>query len=114
MSDKEYLYAWKNEDMMDLKGIEREAFRKADELNDKLIDAKTILEEISYDWDEFISFLEDERISKYCEFKGIDTIEFNEELLEAIVKTLRESLNNANKAIGYNSKKIKINRAIEG
>ena len=47
MSDKEYLYAWKNEDMMDLKGIVREAFRKADELYDKLIDAKTILEEIS-------------------------------------------------------------------
>ena len=88
--------------------------KKAVELNDKLIDAKTILEEIAFDWEEFIKFLEDERISKYCEFKGQDTIPFNEELLSAIVFTLKDSLSNANKAIGYNSKKIKINRVIDG
>lgn len=113
MSDKT-LYDFENEDLSEYKTIERDAFKKAVELNDKLIDAKTILEEIAFDWEEFIKFLEDERISKYCEFKGQDTIPFNEELLSAIVFTLKDSLSNANKAIGYNSKKIKINRVIDG
>ena len=113
MSDKT-LYDFENENMDDYELIERKAFRKAVELNDKLIDAKTILEEISYDWDEYIKFLEDERISKYCEFKCQETIDFDEDLLNAIAQTLKQSLNNTNKAIGYNSKKIKINRVIDG
>ncbi len=113
MSDKT-LYDFENENMEDYELIERKAFRKAVELNDKLIDAKTILEEITYDWDEYIKFLEDERISKYCEFKCQETIDFDEELLNAIAHTLKQSLNNTNKAIAYNSKKIKINRVIDG
>lgn len=113
MSEKT-LYDFENESMNDYKIIEKDAFRKAVELNDKLIDAKTILEEISYDWDEYIEFLEGKGISKYCEFKGQETIDFDMELLNAIVQTLKQSLNNANKAMGYNSKKIKINRAIDG
>ena len=108
------LYDFENEDLSDYENIEKEAFKKAVELNDKLIDAKTILEEISYDWDEYINFLEDEKISKYCEFKGQETIDFDEELLNAIVQTLRESLININRATGYNPKKIKINRVIDG
>ena len=102
MCDKN-LYDFENENMDDYKPIEKQAFKKAVELNDKLIDAKTILEEISYDWEEYITFLEDKKISKYCEFKGQDTIEFNEELLNAVVITLKQSLNNTNKAINYNS-----------
>ena len=113
MSDKT-LYDFENENMDDYELIERKAFRKAVELNDKLIDAKTILEEITYDWDEYIKFLEDERISKYCEFKCQETIDFDEDLLNAIAQTLKQSLNNTNKAIAYNSKKIKINRVIDG
>ena len=113
MSDKT-LYDFENENMDGYELIEKKAFRKAVELNDKLIDAKTILEEISYDWDEYINFLEDERISKYCEFKCQETIDFDEELLNAIAQTLKQSLNNTNKAIVYNSKKIKINRVIDG
>ena len=113
MSDKT-LYDFENEDTSDFKTIEKDTLKKAVELNDKFLDAKTILEEISYDWEQFIQFLEDEKISKYCEFKGQDTIQFNEELLNAIVKTLRESLSNTNKAVGFNSKKIKINRVIDG
>ena len=113
MSDKT-LYDFENEDMSDFETIEKDAFKKAVKLNDKLLDAKTILEEIAYDWDEYINFLEDKRISKYCEFKGQDTIQFNEELINAIVATLKESLSNTNKAIGFNSKKIKINRVIDG
>ena len=108
------LYDFENESTDDFKSIEKEALKKAVSLNDKLIDAKTMLEEISYDWEEFINFLEDERISKYCQFKGIDTIAFNEELLAAIVATLRESLQNVKEEVGYNPKKIKITRAIEG
>lgn len=108
------LYDFEKQNLSDYKSIERQAFRKAVEINDKFIDVKTLLEEISYDWNEFIDFLEDERISKYCEFKGRETITFDEELLNAIVRTLRESLNNTNKAIDYNSKKIKINRVIDG
>ena len=113
MSEKT-LYDFENEDMSDFKTIEKDAFRKAVELNDKLLDAKTILEEITYDWEEYIKFLEDKKISKYCEFKGQDTIPFDEELINAIVKTLSESLSNANRAVGFNSKKIKINRVIDG
>ena len=37
-----------------------------------------------------------------------------EELKMAIVTTLKDSLNNTNRAINYNSKKIKINRVISG
>ena len=113
MSDKT-LYDFENENLNDYSPIEKQAFKKAVELNDKLIDAKTILEEISYDWEEYIKFLEDKRISKYCEFKGQDTIEFDKDLLNAVVITLKQSLNNTTKAINYNSKKIKINRVIDG
>ena len=113
MCDKT-LYDFEKQDMTDYKSIERQALRKASELNDKLIDVKTLLEEVTYDWDEFITFLEDENISKYAEFKGRETIDFDEELKKAIVTTLKDSLNNTNKAINYNSKKIKINRVISG
>ena len=108
------LYDFENQSLSDYKPIERQTLRKASELNDKLIDLKTLLEDISYDWGDFIDFLESERISIYCEFKGQETIDFDEELLNAIVKTLRQSLINTNKAIDYNSKKIKINRVIDG
>ena len=114
MSEKRYLYEWENSDLNDLNETEKESFKKAVELNDKLIDAKTILDEISYDWEEYMQYLEDEQISKICEFHGKETIEFNDELLKAIVTTLKESLNNTQKAFNYNSKKIKINRVIDG
>ena len=62
------LYDFENEDMSDFKTIEKDAFKKAVELNNKLLDAKTILEEITYDWEEYINFLEDKGISQYYEF----------------------------------------------
>ena len=113
MSD-ESLYEWENKDTSDLNNIEKEALNKAIELNDKFLDAKTILDELSYEWKEYMDFLEEERISKICEFYGNDTIPFNEDLLEAIVETLKKSLNNTKDAIDYNSKKIKINQIIKG
>ena len=114
MNEKTYLYEWEKEDLENLTGIEKESFEKANGINDKLIDAKTLLEEITNDWEEYITFLEDKKISKYCEFKGDKTIPFNEELLKSIVTTLKHSLNDTNKAVNYNSKKIKINRVING
>ena len=111
---KTNLYEWENSDLSDLKSIEKDSLKKAVELNDKLIDAKTILDEIAYDWKEYMDFLENERISKKCEFYGKSIIPFNEELLNAIVNTLKESLNNAHKSFDYNSKKIGINTVIDG
>ena len=113
MSDKT-LYDFENENMDDYEPIEKKAFRKAVELNDKLIDAKTILEEISYDWDEYINFLEDERISRVCEFRGGQCIDFDDELINAIVNTLKKSLNDTNKSLNYNHKKIALNRVLDG
>ena len=114
MSEKTYLYNWEKEDLENLKNIEVESFKKASELNDKILDAKTLLDEISYEWKEYMQFLEDERISKICEFRGKDTIEFDEELLQSIVNTLKKSLNDVHKSVNYNSKKIGINRVIDG
>ena len=111
---KTYLYEWGNEDLENLSKIEKEAFRKADELNDRILDLKIMIDDMNEGWDEYIQFLEKERISKYCEFKCQETIEFDEEVLRSIVNTLKKSLTDTNKSINYNSKKIKINRAIEG
>ena len=66
------------------------------------------------DWDEYLKFLEEKKISKICEFRGETCIDFNEELLAAIVNTLKNSINDTNKSIKYNSKKIAINRVING
>ena len=41
-------------------------------------------------------------------------IEFDEELLQSIVNTLKKSLNDVHKSVNYNSKKIGINRVIDG
>lgn len=113
MSEKT-LYDFENQDLSDYEFIEREAFRKAVELNDLLIDAKTILDEMTYEWNEYIDFLEEKNISKYCEFKCREMIPFDEELKRAIVNTLKKSLTDAQKAVDYNYKKIKINRVIDG
>lgn len=114
MNEKTFLYEWTSQDLKDLKPIEKIAFRKADNLNDKILDLKILLDEITEDWDEYMQFLEDERISKLCEFHCQECIEFDEELLRAIVTTLKKSLNDVNKSISYNTKKIKINQVIDG
>lgn len=114
MSEKTYLYEWQKDDLKDLKEIEKQAFRKADELNDKLLDIKIFMDEICEDWDEFKQFLEDERISKICEFRCGECIEFDEELLNSIVNTLKKSLNDTQKSLNYNSKKIDLSLVING
>ena len=42
MAEKTYLYEW---DENDLKDIEKEAFKKANELNDKILDVKIFIDE---------------------------------------------------------------------
>ena len=66
MAPKKFLYEFQSSDLKDFEGIERDAFRKADELNDKILDLKIMIDEINEEWEEYIQFLEDERISKYC------------------------------------------------
>ena len=114
MAGKTYLYEWENDDLNNLEDMEKEAFKKADNLNDKILDLKIFIDEINEEWDDYLKFLEDNKISKVCEFRGGNCIDFDEELLNAIVTTLKKSLNDTNKSINYNSKKIKINRVING
>lgn len=114
MSSKKYLNEWDVSEIAELKSIEKQSYEKAVELNNKLNDAEQALNALTAEWKEYMQFLEDERISKICKFYGKDTIAFNEELLNTIVNTLKESLNNTHKAVDYNSKKIGINRVIDG
>lgn len=114
MSDKTFLYSWQRQDLEDMTAIERECFRRADELNDKMLDAKILLDEITEDWQEYLKFLEEKKVSKICEFRGGECIEFDDELRHAIVNTLKNSLNDTQKAVNYNHKKIALNRVIDG
>lgn len=114
MAKKTYLYEWQRKDMENLEDIEIKAFKKADELNDKILDLKILIDEINYDWDEYLRFLERERISRIHEFRGGECIEFSDELLNSIVNTLKNSLNDTKNEINYNSKKIDLDRIING
>lgn len=114
MAEKTFLYEWQANDLENLSDIEKDAFKKADALNDKILDLKILIDEINYDWDEFLRFLEKEKISKICEFRGGECIEFSDELLAAIAETLKKSLNDTKNEINYNSKKIDLDRTING
>lgn len=114
MVGKTYLYEWQRNDLEELTDIEIKAFKKADKLNDKILDLKILIEEINYNWDEYLEFLEKERISKIHEFRGGECIEFSDELLNAIANTLKKSLNDTKNEISYNSKKIDLSRIIDG
>lgn len=114
MTEKDYIYEYSREELKDLEEIELGAFKKASELNDKLLDVKIMVDEIDEDWRDFIRFLEDEDISRVTEFRGGKCIDFDEELLNAIVTTLKKSLDDTHKSMNYNLKKISLERVIEG
>jgi hypothetical protein len=114
MSEKTYIYEYTQDEVNDLSDIEQKTLEMASELNDKVLDLKFFIDEIDHDWVEFLEFLENEKISKVHEFRGGKCIDFDEELLNAIVNTLKKSLNDTNKSINYNSKKIGLNRVIDG
>ncbi|MBR4448465.1 hypothetical protein [Methanobrevibacter sp.] len=114
MTEKTYIYEYSQKELNDLEDIELKSIKKASELNDKLLDVKILIDEIDYDWKEFIDFLEHEKISKVTEFRGEECIDFNEELLNAIINTLKKSLDDAHKSMNYNSKKISLNLVLDG
>ena len=114
MSEKTYIYEYDQKELDELSDIELKALKKASRLNDKMLDLKFLIDEIDYDWKEYIDFLEDEKISRVCEFRGGQCIDFDDELINAIVNTLKKSLNDTNKSINYNSKKIALNRVLDG
>ena len=114
ITEKTYIYEYGKEELKDMEDIELKSFKKASELNDKLLDIKILIDEIDDDWREFIGFLEDEKISKVHEFRGGKCIDFDEELLNAIITTLKKSLDDTHKSMNYNQKKISLYRVIEG
>lgn len=114
MAEKTFLYEWSPQEIENMSDIEKEAFKKADELNDKLLDIKILMDEVNDEWRSYLTYLEDRKISKIHEFRGGECIEFDEELLNSIVNTLKKSLNDTKNSINYNSKKINLNRVIEG
>lgn len=114
MAQKTLLYEWQAKDLENFTDIEKDAFKKADALNDMILDLKILIDEINCEWDGFLHFLEKERISKICEFRGGECVEFSDELLEAIAETLKRSLNDTKNEINYNSKKIDLDRIING
>ena len=114
MSQKTFLYEYSKEDFENLESIEKEAFKKADELNDKLLDVKILMDEITEEWNEYLKYLENKKISKIHEFRGGTCIEFDDELRNAIVNTLKKSLTDTQKSVNYNTKKIGLNRVING
>ncbi len=114
MARKTYLYEWQKEEFENLTDIEKEAFKKADRLNDMMLDIKILMDEIDDEWNQYLKYLEDSKISRICEFRGGQCIEFDEELLNAIVNTLKKSLNDTKDSLNHNSKKINLNRVIDG
>lgn len=114
MARKTYLYEWQKEEFENLTDIEKEAFKKADRLNDMMLDIKILMDEIDDEWNQYLKYLEDSKISRICGFRGGQCIEFDEELLNAIVNTLKKSLNDTKNSLNHNSKKINLNRVIDG
>ena len=114
MSEKTYIYEYDQKELDELSDIELKALKKASRLNDKMLDLKFLIDEIDYGWKEYIDFLEDEKISRVCEFRGGQCIDFDDELINAIVNTLKKSLNDTNKSLNYNHKKIALNRVLDG
>ena len=68
MSEKTYIYEYGRDELSELSDIELKALKKASRLNDKMLDLKILIDEIDYDWGEYLDFLENEKISKICEF----------------------------------------------
>ena len=104
MARKTYLYEWKKEDFENLTDIEKEAFKKADELNDMMLDIKILMDEIDEEWSQYMKYLEDSKISRICEFRGG----------QCIVNTLKKSLNDTKDSLNHNSKKINLDLVIDG
>ena len=101
------------EEIAEFSSLEKEAYDKAVKLNKELFYIQNLLEDLTDHWKEYFMFLENEKISKICEFYGDTAAPFDDELREAISDNLKQSLNGVHKAVGYNTKKIDTGRILD-
>ena len=110
MADKKLLKDYTKEEIAEFSALEKEAYEKAVKLNKEFFHIESLLGDLTEHWKEFFMFLEDQKISKICEFYGDKTVPFDEELREVIAANLKTSLNGVHKAVNYNTKKIDLGR----
>lgn len=113
MADKKLLNDYTKEEVAEFSALEKEAYEKAKQLNKEFIHIESLLGELTEHWKEYFIFLEDQKISKICEFYGDKTAPFDDELREVIAANLKNSLNSVHKAVNYNTKKIDVGRIID-
>lgn len=112
MTDK-LLKDYTKEEVAELSALEKEAYEKAKKLNKELIHVESLLNDLTQHWKEFFMFMEDNKISKICEFYGEKCAPFDDELREVISGNLKSSLNGVHKAVNYNTKKIDTGRILD-
>ena len=113
MVDKKVLKDYSKTEIAEFSSLEKEAYDRANKLNKQFFHIQSLLDDLSYDWKEYFKFLEEEKISKICEFYGETAAPFDDELREVISKTLTDSLKNVQKAVNYNTKKIDTGRILD-
>ena len=113
MAEKKLLKEYTKEEIAEFSSLEKEAYDKAVKLNKELFHVQSLLEDLTDHWKEYFMFLENEKISKICEFYGDTAAPFDDELREVISDNLKQSLNGVHKAVGYNTKKIDTGRILD-
>ena len=113
MADKKLLKDYTKEEIAEFSSLEKEAYEKANKLNKEFIHIESLLNDLTEHWKEYFIFLENQKISKICEFYGDKTAPFDDELREVIAANLKSSLNGVHKSVNYNTKKIDVGRIID-
>ncbi len=113
MADGKVLKDYTDSEIKEFSSLEKKAYDDAVSLNKQFTHINILLENLTNDWKEYLIFLEEEKISKICEFYGDDLAPFDDELRKAIAETLETSLKDVRKSINYNTKKIDIGRIVK-
>ena len=113
MVDKKVLKDYSKAEIAEFSSLEKEAYDRANKLNKQFFHIQSLLDDLSDDWKEYFKFLEEEKISKICEFYGETAAPFDDVLREVISNTLKDSLKNLHKAVNYNTKKIDTGRILD-
>ena len=113
MADEKLLKDYTKEEIAEFSDLEREAYDRANKLNKEFIHIESLLKDLTEHWKEYFIYLEDNKISKICEFYGEKTAPFDDELREVIANNLKSSLNGVHKAVNYNTKKIDTGRILD-
>lgn len=113
MADDKLLKDYTKEEIAEFSDLEKEAYEKANKLNKEFIHIESLLKDLTADWKEFFIYMEDNKISKICEFYGEKTAPFDDELREVIAGNLKSSLNSLHKSVNYNTKKIDVGRILD-